>query len=445
MGAVAALDSVLLGGLYTTDALRLVLGERGLLDRYLAVEAATAHSQADLGVIPAEAASAISTIRVDDLDTEQLGLRASEVGYPIIGLVEQLTTLVHDGMGQWAHWGLTTQDVTDTAQVLQVRDSLALIETDLLGLVQALQSHVIAHRTTAMIGRSQGQQALPVTFGYRAAGWLDQILRHLDRLDELRPRVEVVQIGGAIGTLASLAPHGLAARAKVAERLGLGEPDISWHSLRDRFVEVVAWCAQVSASLGKTGLDITLSAQTEVAELREGASGISSTMPHKRNAILSQQLMRAARLTRTYLDLALDAAVADHDRATAVWSLEWTALAPALAVAGGATHAAEVLLRALEIDMDAMATNLAKTDGLIMAEAVMMKLAPKNGRQNAHDLVDDMVEQSRSTDATFAEVVAERAPDAVDALDPAAYLGHTSDQIDAVLERCAARLSIKSD
>ncbi|MGI9613223.1 MAG: class-II fumarase/aspartase family protein [Acidimicrobiales bacterium] len=437
--AVSALDSTVLGPLHTSGELREVLGESGLLERFVQTEAALATAQADVGLIPPEAATQLGLLSVDDLDLARLADRASEVGYPIVGLVEQLAEIIPDDLGRYVHWGATTQDIMDTALVLQIRDALDLIEADLLALAQGLHRLAETHRDTSVVGRSQLQQALPTTFGHRAAGWLSPLLRHLDRLAELRPRVEVVQLGGAVGTLASMAPHGVTVRAKLAEQLGLGDPSTSWHSSRDRLVEVVAWAAQVSSSLAKIGLDVSLSAQTEVTELNEGSFGASSAMPHKRNPILSQQLIRAARLTRTHLDLALDSAVADYDRATAAWSLEWNAIAPALAVAGGAVTAGVDLIAGLRVNATAMADNLDRTGGLILAEAVMMHLAPQLGRQRAHDTVAAMVARSLETDRSFAEIVAADAPDAWSTLDPTTYMGHAGDHVDAVLAAAARR------
>ena len=210
---------------------------------------------------------------------------------------------------------------------------------------------------------------------------------------------------------------------------------------------MVAWAAQLASSVAKIGNDIALSAQTELGELAEQrvpGGGSSSTMPQKRNPILSQQLMRAGRLTRSYLDLALDGAMADHDRATAVWALEWNSVAPAIAVAGGAVDAGRRLIQGLEVNEAAMARNLGQTGGAIMAEAVMMSLAGDLGRQVAHDKVAEMVQMVAETGATFADVVKEQAPSAVSALDPANYVGHAGEQIDAVLAEVERVLDMAS-
>ena len=324
----------------------------------------------------------------------------------------------------------------DTALVLQVRAALDEITVDLVMLVRALSALADKHRHTPVAGRSQMQQAVPITFGYRVAGWLSPILRHIERLAQMRPRFEVVQFGGAVGTLASLAPDGLNVRARLAEVMNLGDPDVSWHSGRDRIVEVVAWSAQLSSSIAKIGQDVALGAQTELGELAEArvsGGGTSSTMPQKRNPILAQQLMRSGRLTSSYLNLAIDGAMADHDRATAAWALEWNSVAPAIAVAGGAVDAARRLIEGLEVNTKAMEKNLRETGGAIMAEAVMMSLAKELGRQTAHDKVAALVQESITSGMSFDEVVRAQAPSAVDALDPQNYLGHADEQIDAVL------------
>ncbi len=441
--ALSALDSAVLGGLHTTDELRAILGERGLLSRFLQVEAELAAAQANLDLVPAGVATALRAVTLDDLDIARLAVRTEAAGYPIVGLVEQLAEILPDGLGQYAHWGATTQDIMDTAAVLQVVAALDVIERDLLQTLAALMELENQHGSAVMVGRSQLQHALPITFGYRVASWTAPLLRHLDRLAELRPRVAVVQLGGAVGSLAAMAPHGPDIRRELAHRLGLATPLISWHASRDRFVEVVAWAAQVAASLGKIGLDIVVGSQNEVAELSEPSApgrGASSTMPHKRNPIGSQQLIRAARLTRTYLDLALDAAVADAERATAVWSLEWHSLAPALAVCGGAAHTAADVLSGLKVDSAAMVANLDRTHGLIMAESVMMRLAPALGRQAAHDELAAMVTASVTSGESFATLVARRDPNLADAVTPAAYLGHVDEQTVAVMSEAAARV-----
>lgn len=432
--ALAALDSDVFGGIHTSPGFRTVLGERGMVTRCLHAEAALARAQAEVDLIPSAVADALDRVGFDDLSIAALAERTTEVGYPIVGFVEQLRDLLPDHLGQFVHYGATTQDILDTALVLQLRDACTIIEPLLDELIAALGALIEANRGVIMVARSQGQHALPTTAAYRFATWLDPLLRHRERLGELRPRLEVLQFGGAVGTLASIAPHGLDVRQRMADHLNLGVPTISWHPTRDRFVEAVSWAAQVTASLAKIGLDVAMSAQTEIDELVEASptrDGSSSTMPHKRNPILSQQLMRTAKLVRTQLDLALDAAVADHDRATGMWSLEWSAVAPAIALAGGALEVALEAVSTLEVHPDSMARNVGATNGFIMSEAVMMKLAPEIGRTEAHHRVQDMVRKSMAEGRTLAAVLAEYDMDP-EIANPETYLGHAAEQVDAV-------------
>ena len=440
--AVSALDSDVFGGIHTSPRFRAVLGERGMLVRCLHAETALARAQGEVGLVPGGVALALASVDFADLNISALAERTTQVGYPIVGLVEQLKDLLPDGLGQYVHYGATTQDILDTAVVLQLRDACTLIEPLLDELIETLVDLIDANRDVVMVARSQGQHALPTTAAYRFASWLDPLLRHKERLGELRPRLQVLQLGGAVGTMAAIAPHGLDVRQRMADHLDLDVPTISWHATRDRFVEVVSWAAQVTASLAKLGLDVALSAQTEIDELVEASpsrDGSSSTMPQKRNPILSQQLIRAAKLVRTQLDLALDAAIADHDRATAMWSLEWSSVAPAIALAGGALEVAQEAVSTLHVHPDAMRRNLGATNGFIMSEAVMMKLAPTIGRAEAHDRVQDMVRKSTAEGRTFTEVLAEYDIDPGIA-NPETYLGHASEQVEAVRADADERL-----
>lgn len=439
----------LFGEMFGTDEMRAIFSDRALVQRYLDVEAGLARAQARLGVIPDQAATAISAVaQVERVDFERLAARTEIVGYPILPLVEQLSTWPPDGLGQYCHWGATTQDIMDTADVLQLRDALALVDQELAAIGAALAMLADKYAETPMAGRTHLQHALPISFGYKCATWLSAIDRHRGRLQQLKPRLLVVQLSGAAGTLASLGKDGLATQQALAEELGLAAPAITWHAIRDGFAETTGLLALIAGTIGKIGYDIMLMMQTELGEVLEpfvAGRGASSTMPQKRNPISSEIMLAAAKIVREQHALMLDALVQDHERATGPWHVEWHALPTAFIVASGGLRGAREALEGLEVRPEAMAHNLGLTQGLIVAEAVMMGLAPRLGRQHAHDIVYACCRRALDgehsfTDALLAEpdvaAVFQRAE--IEALtDPANYLGAAPEMTRALLARRA--------
>ena len=382
-----------------------LFSETETLSRYLQVEVALAQTEAALGIIPERAAQAIAaSATLENIDRERYRQDFVTAGFPIVGLVRQLTEVVPDGLGQFAHWGATTQDIMDTSLVLALREVVAWTEQALDTIIGNLARIAEEHSHTLMIGRSQMQHAVPITFGYKAAGWLVPLSRHQRRLEELRSRLLQVQFGGAVGTLAALHPDGLAVRNGLAERLSLSEPPISWHTHRDSLSELVMFFGLLTGSLAKIATDIMLLAQTEVAEVHEPAAkgrGISSTMPQKRNPVLSQQIIVAARLTRAQVASMLEAMVQDHERGSATWQMEWTLIPDTAAYALSALERTLELVEGLEIHPERMSENLGLTRQFVYAEAVMMALAPHLGRQKAHDLVEMAVNDARGGKTFF--------------------------------------------
>ena len=439
------LSSDLFRNMFGTEAMRAVFSDRALVQHYLDVEAALARAQAGLGLIPQKAARAITdAAKVENVDFDLMAAKTEIVGYPIIGVVEQLSEWCPDGLGQYCHWGATTQDIMDTADVLQIREALTLVRNDVDAIAIALASLAERHSRTVMAGRTHLQHALPVTFGQRAAGWLSSIDRHKKRLDELEPRVLVGEFAGAAGTLASLGRDGLAVQEALMQELGLGTPDFTWHTARDAFAETTGALALLCGTLGKIGYDIMLLMQTEVGEVLEpfvSGRGASSTMPQKRNPIASELLIAAAKITRQQHGTMLDALVQDHERSTGPWHAEWHALPECFVVAAGALSHARSMLEGLEVRTDAMARNLDLTGGLIVAEAVMMGLAPHIGRQRAHDVVYDCCRRSLEEDVGFIEALAaeEEVAGALDRsaleslVDPANYIGTAPEMIERYL------------
>src|SRR6266566_545955 len=449
---IGVLSSALFGDMFGTAAMRAAFGELGFLARCAEVEAALARAQARAGIVPSEAAAAISKAaaavieRPGSLDLVRLKRETETVGYPILPLVRQLAERAGEA-GRWVHWGATTQDIMDTAAVLQIRTGLELIEADLTALRGHLAALARRWRDAPMAGRTHLQHALPITFGYKAAVWLAAFDRHATRLAELRPRVLQVQFGGAAGTLASLGPgeESLASRAELARELGLAEPAITWHVARDGIAETVQFLALLGGSLGKIAYDVMLMAATEFAEAAEpfvAGRGSSSTMPQKRNPISCELILAAAKVVRQQAGLVLDALITDFERATGPWHVEWIAVPESFGYAAGALHQAEFMAGGLIVDSARMERNLGMTHGLIVAEAVMMGLAPHSGRNEAHDLVYDACRVAIESDRPLYDVLLETrevagplGPEALRRLtDPANYLGAAQAMVDRVLD-----------
>jgi 3-carboxy-cis,cis-muconate cycloisomerase len=448
---IGILQSTVFGDLFGTAAMRAAFGEPALFRNCAVVEAALARAQARLGIIPNEAAAAISRVAEaivggsQPLDFERLKRETATVGFPILPLVRQLAEWAGDA-GRWLHWGATTQDIMDSAVVLQIRDGLALIEAEL----ETLRGHLAAlakkYRDTPMPGRTFFQQALPITFGYKAAVWLSSFDRHAERLAEVKKRVLVVQFGGAVGTLASLGSgqEALATVGELARELGLAEPAITWHVARDTIAETVQFLALVGGSLGKIADDVMLMSATEfgeAAEPFEAGRGSSSTMPQKRNPISCGVIVAAARALRQQAGLALDAMVNSFERNAAAWHLEWIAVPEAFGYAAGALHQTVFLTGGLIVDAGGMERNLGLTHGLIVAEAVMMGLAPHIGRNEAHHLVTEACNKAIESDRPLYDVLLE-AKEVAEPLgaeklraltDPANYLGAAQAMVDRVL------------
>jgi 3-carboxy-cis,cis-muconate cycloisomerase len=445
--AIGMLDSAVFADMFGAPEMRRVFSDEAFFARCIEIEAALARAQARLGIIPTEAAAAIS--RAADpppvLDMARLKSETENVGYPILPLVRQLATAA-GAAGRWLHWGATTQDIMDTAAVLQIRAGLRLIEEDLAAARGHLAELARCYRDTPMAGRTHLQHALPITFGYKAAVWLAALDRHADRLGELRPRVLLVQFGGAAGTLASLGSAEVAVRSRgeLARELDLGDPPITWHSARDGIAETIQVLALVVGSLAKIAYDVMLMSATEFGEAAEpfaAGRGSSSTMPQKRNPISCELIFAAAKIMRQHAGLALDALVTDFERATGPWHIEWVALPEAFGYAAGALRQARFLLGGLVVDAGRMAENLAMTHGLIVAEAVMMGLAPHTGRNEAHDLVYDACRTAIDSDRPLFDVLLEipavAGPLGAEKLraltDPANYLGAAPAMVNRLL------------
>jgi 3-carboxy-cis,cis-muconate cycloisomerase len=448
-----ALDSVIFCDIFSTPQMRRVFSDETRTGYCLDFEAALARAQARLGIIPEKAAHEIvRQCRIENIDFARLKKQTERIGYPVLGIVQQIVELCADGLGEWCHWGATTQDITDTVAVMQIRAALELVEQDMEAIATALADLSRRYRDTPMAGRSNLQQAVPLTFGFKTAALLAAMQRHRERLAQLKPRVLVGEFGGAVGTLASLGSDGLKVQAALMQELGLAQPEIAWHTVRDRIGEVACFLGLLTGTLGKISMDVKLLMQTEVAEVYEPfheGRGSSSTMPQKRNPISSLYIHSTVALVRQHVAALLEAAVADHERSTGPWEIEWISLPEIFLLASGALAQTKLILPGLEVDADRMRANLDLTRGMIVSEAVMMGLAPHLGRQRAHDLVYDICRKVAASGEPLVDLLAQDADisrhltraQLEKMCDPGAYLGLAGEMVDKVLAREGRRKS----
>ena len=437
-------EQMILRDLYGTDKMHAVFDDRALVQCWLDVEAALARAEAQVGLIPHEAAEEITLrARADLIDLHELRVGTNLVGYPILPLVRQLSALCEGGAAGYIHWGATTQDIMDTACVLQLRSAEQLLTEDLGSLIERLSSLARRHRDTVMVGRTHGQHALPITFGYKLAVWVDELRRHAERLEQVTPRLFRLQFGGASGTLAALGQDGLAVHRALALELGLAPANIAWHSARDTLAEFIAICALLAASLGKMANEVATLQRTEIGEVEEGfapGKGGSSTMPQKRNPNLSENVVGLARLIMQQVPAALAAMMPEHERAMGEWHIEWHTIPQTCLMTSAALSHTLTIFQGLAVNKQSMERNLHLTQGQVVAEALMMRLAESMGRQHAHDLLYALcLESTGSSTPLRALILEDRRVNSLlseeeleELLNPKNYTGLSAQLVDAV-------------
>jgi len=426
------------------------VSDRAWLEAMLEVEAALARALARTGVIRAEEAVAIErACRADEFDIESLGRDAVGSGNPVVPLVRELTNAVEGSAAGQVHRGATSQDVLDTAAMLVARRAGAILCSDLSATADAAAELADTHRATLMAGRTLLQQALPITFGLEAAGWLEGVDAAVGRLaDVCRTRL-AVQLGGAAGTLASLGSDGPAVLGFLARDLELPEPVLPWHTDRTRLSELAGALGAAAGAVGKPARDVILLAQTEIGEVREGTPnrGGSSTLPHKRNPIAAVSALACAEQAPGLVAILFGAMVHEHQRAAGSWHAEWRPFTDLWRAVGSSAAWLRDCLEHLEVRTATMRQNLDLTGGLLLAERVATALAPALGRLPAHELVERASRDAVATSRPLGEVVAEM-PEAskhLDVaelkrlLDPAGYLGSAEAFIDRALEAHVTR------
>lgn len=421
--------------------------ERSQVQAWLRVEYALAETQAALGIIPAEAATAIvSEATIEKVNFERLRERTKIVGYPIMPLLDELSSQSSPEVGSYIHWGATTQDIMDTGLMLQMGPVVNRVKLLALDLGDILAARAHQHRATIMAGRTHAQQAVPISLGGKLAVWLAELDRHLHRLSDLYGRLLVVQLFGAGGTGAGFGPASKDVRHGVARLLDLGCVDVPWHTARDNIAEVGCVLAAMGSTCGKIAREVVDLSRSEIAEVREEVGwhrGASSTMPQKTNPIASEAVIGMSALAREHVPALLSAMVGNHERAAGEWQIEWDSLPLICTLVAGCLNLAGQILDKLQVFPDRMEANLAADGGMIMAEAVMMALAPVVGRDRSHELVYGACAQARhqgitlleSLRASLDEDLLARLPPLHGLLKPSHYVGESDGIVQAAIDQ----------
>ena len=446
----APVQSDLLTPLFASADMQAVLSDRERVRAMLAFEAALAASEAAAGLIPADAASAIEGACASfEPDIEAIGEATRRAGNPAIPFVKALTAHCTEPGRGWVHWGATSQDVIDTANALVFGRAMALIDRETVALGDALAARAEAHRSTVMPGRTLLQPALPITFGFKLAGWLAMLMRCRTAIKTAADQGLVLQFGGAVGTLAAIGSKAAIVREDLGRRLDLPVPDIAWHTARDGSARIGTELAILTEALAKIAGDIALLMQAEVGEAAEPAGpgrGGSSTMPQKRNPVAAPAVRANAMRASGLASALLSAMPQEHERGAGGWHAEWTILPDLFEIAAGALGHVTETIADLEVRPQRMRANLDIGNGTLMSEALMMALAPTLGRHEAHHVVETAARRAIAEDRPLADICREAA-EIVDglglegiatALDPCTYLGIAEATVDTIVARWKA-------
>ncbi len=441
------------GGLFTTPAMTALFSPRTHVAQMLRFESALARALARAGLAPAEAAEQIAACcNVERYDVDAIYAAAATAGTPAIPLVRILTEHVGESSRRWVHWGATSQDAIDTALMLQMRDGLALLSADLRSICDITAVLAERHRGTLMSARTLLQQALPITFGLKAARWLALVVRQVIAVESARAQSLALQFGGAAGTLASAGTRGLDVSLHLSEELGLTLPDLPWHAERDRVAHIAATLGVVAGAMQKIARDIVLLAQTEVGEVAEAAGlgkGGSSAMPHKRNPVDAVAALAAARLSTALVPVLTSGMAQEHERAAGTWQTEWAAIPELFGYTAGAVARVRQSLDGLEVNAARMRENLDASGGVNMAESLATALTERLGRAEAQALVQELSARATRDGRSLLDAAADDervrgvlTPEEIErATEPANYLGATDTFIDRALAQHRALAS----
>lgn len=445
--ASTIIDSIYYRDFFGTEPMRRIFSDQMRFQKWIEVEIALAEAQAELNIIPKEAAQKIKTsLKLDQIDLKEMKTVFDQVGFPILPFVKQLNKLCDPETAKWIHYGATTQDILDTGTVLQIKEGLKIIERDLNSIIEALATLSKTHKETTMAGRTFQQIAAPITFGFKTAVWLNEIIRHRERLLQVKERVLVGNCSGAVGTFASMDKKGIEVQKIMMQKLGLKAPEITWHTSRDMWSEVIFVFTMISSTFAKIANEVAILMRSEIAELSEPyekGRGASSTMPQKRNPISCEPIIAIAPKMRSLLNEQLSAMVQEHERGVGQMNIEWITIPEAFIYMSATLKHTHFILANLEVYPENMQHNLSQEGGLIMAEAVMMGLAPKLGKSKAHQLVSNAARIAYENKITLKEsilnideITALLTESAIDELlQPINYIGNAREMIDNVIKK----------
>jgi len=439
---------------YSTEEIREICTEEAMMKKWLEVEATLAETQAALGIIPGWAATAIRTAVSDiDLDLASLTRDIDEIGHVLVPVIRELERRVGEA-GRFVHMGATTQDILDTAVSLQLKQIYEIIYRDLVGIIYRLSELAQEHRVTVMMGRTHGVHALPTTLGFKFSVWIGELLRHLERLDQSKPRVLVGQLGGAVGTMAGFGPNATELRHQFMANLGLNTPDIAWQAARDSITEFVLLAGFLGGTLGKMADEIARLQATEIGELAEPSSSQtvgSSTMPHKKNPLKSEVVVAVSKLLQGLVSTALASLHTRSERDSTTWSTEYYLVPQAASLIAAQLQAMSTILNGLVVEKERMRQNAELLNGMPYSENLMLQLAESLGRDKAHEVVSRVARQAFLEGEDFRKMAMVE-PDIVrilnekqvrDALQSNSYLGKAPAEVDRMVKKARNTLQAR--
>lgn len=403
------IDSILFRDVFSDEEMRDIFSDERIVQNWLDIEATLAEVQAKYNVIPIEASKEIrKKAKVSLLDLSKIHKGIVKTGHSLVPTLQNLEKICENNYGEYIHFGPTTQDIIDTGFMLSIKDAYLLTYKRLSEVEKLLKKLALKHKSTVMAGRTHGQQALPITFGFKVAIWLEEIRRSIERLDEGKKRIFIGQMNGAVGTLASFGEHAIKITSETIKSLGLDVPNISWASSRDIIAELVTIMGILAGTLGRISHEITTLGKTEFFELeegfKEGTIG-SSTMPHKRNPNFSEAITSLSKISKANMSLAMESMGIEHERDGALWKIEWYSVSQCMISTGTATKKMINLLENLVVHEDKMIENLDILKGLMLSEPVMLEIGKKIGKQTAHHEVYKIAMKTFESGASFKEML----------------------------------------